>query len=166
MLAAIVGRIKADGKINYYRASLIKAVLVRNYVKEVAMALNEESKDVAYRLGRLFAVLEKAQEKAIPGANATIKDRFFGSASSTPRVVFPQLIRLSQHHFSKLKEGEKIYYEKLVQLVLDGISGTEGFPAFLKLEEQGMFALGYYHQRKAFFTKNEKSTDQTEDKKE
>lgn len=119
------------------------------------MALNEGATSVAYRLGRLFAVLEKAQEEAIPGANATIKDRFFGSASSTPSVVFPQLIRLSQHHLAKLDLGAKIHKEQLIQSILEGIDETKGFPAHLRLEDQGMFALGYYHQRKSFFTKKE-----------
>jgi CRISPR-associated protein Csd1 len=156
LLGAIINRIRADGEVNYCRTALIKAVLKRNYEnKEVTMALNEESPNIAYRLGRLFAVLEKAQEEAIPGANATIKDRFFGSASATPSVVFPQLIRLSQHHLAKLEGGAKIYKEQLMQTILGGIDANKGFPAHLRLEEQGMFTLGYYHQRKAFFTKKE-----------
>jgi len=156
LLASLTSRIRADGEVNYYRAALIKAVLRRNHEnKEVTMSLNEESPNVAYRLGRLFAVLEKAQEEAIPGANATIKDRFFGSASATPSVVFPQLIRLSQHHLAKLEGGAKIYKEQLIQTILGGIDADKGFPAHLRLEEQGMFTLGYYHQRKAFFTKKE-----------
>ncbi len=154
LLAALVERIRADHDVGYFRAALIKAVLKRNYRKEeVTMALNEESKDVAYRLGRLFAVLEKAQEEAVPASNVTIKDRFYGSASATPSVVFPQLIRLSQHHLAKLETGPKIHKEQLLQTILDGIDSERGFPAHLNLEAQGMFALGYYHQRKAFFTK-------------
>lgn len=160
LLVTVIGRIRADQEINYHRAALIKAVLKRNCnQQEVTMALNEESTSVAYRLGRLFATLEKAQEEAIPGANATIKDRFFGSASATPRVVFPQLIRLSQHHLAKLDEGSKVYKERLIQSILDGIDATHGFPPHLTLEDQGMFALGYYHQRKSFFTKKEVERD-------
>ena len=156
LLAEVIDRIRADHDINYYRAALIKGTLVRNYnAKEVTMALNEGSEDTPYRLGRLFAVLEKAQEEAIPTANATIKDRFFGAASATPSVVFPQLIRLSQHHLAKLEPGPKIHKEQLIQSILDGLDAAKGFPAHLRLEEQGMFALGYYHQRKAFFTKKD-----------
>ncbi len=156
LLAETIERIRADHVVSYYRAALIKGVLVRNYGnKEASMALNEESTSIAYRLGRLFAVLEKAQEEAIPGANATIKDRFFGAASSTPSVVFPQLIRLSQHHLAKLEGGSRIHKEQLIQSILDGVDPAQGFPAHLRLEDQGMFALGYYHQRKAFFTKKE-----------
>jgi CRISPR-associated protein Csd1 len=163
VLASLINRILADGEINYYRTALIKTVLKRNYRnKEATMALNEESTNVAYRLGRLFAVLEKAQEEAVPGANATIKDRFYGSASATPRVVFPQLLRLSQHHLAKLEGGAKIYKEQLLQKILDGIDGVKGIPPHLSLEDQGMFALGYYHQRKAFFTRKEVKEGQEE----
>jgi CRISPR-associated protein Csd1 len=155
LLASLINRIRADGEINYHRTALIKAILKRNYKnEEVSMALNEESTNVAYRLGRLFAVLEKAQEEAI-GANATIKDRFYGSASATPSVVFPQLLRLSQHHIAKLEGGARVHKEQLMQAILDGIDGAKGLPAHLTLEDQGMFALGYYHQRKALFTKKE-----------
>jgi CRISPR-associated protein Csd1 len=154
LLSTVLERIRVDHDISYYRAALIKGVLKRNFKnEEVTMALYEGATSVAYRLGRLFAVLEKAQEEAVPGANATIKDRFFGSASSTPSVVFPQLIRLSQHHLAKLGEGAKIHKEQLIQSILDGIDATKGFPAHLRLEDQGLFALGYYHQRKSFFTK-------------
>ena len=126
------------------------------------MGLNEESTNVAYRLGRLFAVLEKAQEEAVPGANATIKDRFYGSASATPRVVFPQLLRLSQHHLAKLEGGAKVYKEQLMQAILEGIDGVKGIPPHLSLEDQGMFALGYYHQRKAFFTRRKVRQEEEE----
>lgn len=159
ILAALVDRIRADGKLGYYRAALIKAVLTRNAriqskPMEVTKVLNESSTNVAYRLGRLFAVLEKAQTEAIPGANATIKDRFYSAASATPGVVFAQLLRMNQHHLAKLDEGPKVYKEKLVQEIVDGI---DHFPSHLSLEDQGMFALGYYHQRKAFFTKSERT---------
>jgi len=163
LLASVMNRIRADGEINYYRTALIKAVLKRNYMnKEAAMSLNEESTNVAYRLGRLFAVLEKVQEEAVPGVNATIKDRFYGSASATPSVVFPQLLRLTQHHLAKLEGGAKIHKEQLMQAILEGIDGAKGIPPHLSLEDQGMFALGYYHQRKAFFTRKALKKDQEE----
>ncbi len=157
LLTAIMERIRADHEIGYYRAALIKGVLCRNariqsQPTEVTRVLNESSTNVAYRLGRLFAVLEKTQQEAIPTAKATIKDRFYGSASATPSVVFPQLLRLSQNHIAKLDEGPKIHNERMIQEIIGGI---DGFPAHLMLEDQGMFALGYYHQRKALFTKRE-----------
>jgi len=150
LLATIITRLRTDGDVSYCRSALLKAILIRNYSMEVSMSLDESNSNVAYRLGRLFSVLEKAQEEAIPGANATIKDRFYASASATPAVVFPQLLRLSQHHLSKIGGGNKVNKEKLIQEIVDDISA---FPKFLSLEDQGLFSLGYYHQRKAFFTK-------------
>jgi CRISPR-associated protein Csd1 len=153
ILTTTLGRIKADGDVNYYRACLIKGYLNRYHRKrdltwEVSMSLNVDLKDPGYLLGRLFSVLEKAQEEAI-NPNATIKDRYFGSASATPRAVFPQLLRNAGHHFAKLETGRKVNLEKLVQEIVDDL---KMFPAHLSLEDQGMFALGYYQQRKDLFT--------------
>lgn len=119
------------------------------------MTVNKDSTNIAYRLGRLFAALERVQREAVPGANTTIKDRFYGSASATPRSVFPQLIRLSQHHIQKAQFGG--ITDKLIEEIMGGI---EAFPAHLKLDDQGMFALGYYQQRQAFYSK---STDKKEE---
>ncbi len=160
LLSSVVGRIRADQTVNYMRAAIIKACLVRKYrllnniQEEVTMALNKESTNIAYRLGRLFAVLERVQREAIPGANTTIRDRYYGSASATPRSVFPQLLRLAQHHIQKAQYGGKT--DKLIEEIMAEI---DAFPAHLKLDDQGMFSLGYYHQRQAIFTK---SSDQKE----
>lgn len=154
LLAATIGRIRADQTINYLRAAIIKACLVRkrriNHLsEEVTMALDKDSTNIAYRLGRLFAVLEKAQMDAVPGANTTIKNRYYGSASATPRAVFPQLLRLAQHHIQKAEYGRR--YDNMIEEIMEGI---KEFPAHLRLEDQGMFAIGYYHQRPAFYTKS------------
>jgi len=159
LLTAIVTRIRADQTLNYLRAAIIKACITRrnrinNKIMEVGMALNSETTDIGYRLGRLFALLEKAQSDAIPGANTTIKDRFFGSASATPRTVFPQLMRLAQHHIQKSEFGRVT--DRSIEKVMDGIGE---FPAHLNLEEQGMFALGYYHQRTTIFKKKTKEEE-------
>jgi CRISPR-associated protein Csd1 len=158
LLSQIVGRIRSDGDLSYFRAALIKAYLVRNNrlvkinAKEVGMSLDKEQRDSGYLLGRLFAVLEKAQKDAIPGANTTIKDRFYGSASATPAVVFPQLMRLAQHHIQKSQYGGVI--EKFIEEITGNI---QVFPVHLSLEEQGMFALGYYHQKPEMYKKTEKN---------
>ena len=128
------------------------------------MALDKESTNVAYRFGRLFAVLEKAQIDAHKPSkiNSTIKDRFFGSASATPRTVFPQLLRLAQYHIQKVKrmnEGRDWGTEKMIEEIMQDI---QGFPAHLNLDDQGLFAIGYYHQRKDFFTKSDKKEDNDE----
>jgi CRISPR-associated protein Csd1 len=155
LLSSLITRIRADQTINYMRAAMIKACLNRKLrihqnTKEVSMSLDRESTSIAYRLGRLFAVLEKAQRDAIPGANTTIKDRYYGSASATPSVVFPQLLRLAQHHIQKAEYGG--WTDKIIEEIIQGI---DKFPAHLSLDDQGLFAIGYYHQRQAFYTKSE-----------
>jgi CRISPR-associated protein Csd1 len=162
LMTAIIGRIRADQEINYLRVAMIKACLVRKYrinriSKEVTMALDKETTNIAYRLGRLFAVLEKAQRDAIPGANTTIKDSFYGSASATPRTVFPRLLRLAQHHIQKAEYGRNT--DKMIEEIMQGI---QGFPAHLGLDDQGLFAIGYYHQRKSFYIKSDKKGDNNE----
>ena len=128
------------------------------------MSLDLSNTNTGYRLGRLFAALEKIQEDANPGINATIRDRFYGAASSTPVAVFTTLLRLKNHHISKLK-GEKpglaVKREKLIgEIIEEGLDGKLGFPATLSLADQGRFAIGYYHQRQVFFTKTDQSEDE------
>ena len=154
LLTAVIRRIHADRQISYLRAALIKAVLVRNHQQTIPVMLDTDQTDPAYLLGRLFSALEKTQEEAQPGINATIRDRFYSSASATPSSVFPRLLRTYQHHLAKLNSGAKITREKAVQDILAPIESS-GFPAQLSLKAQGIFAIGYYHQRKAFFTKKE-----------
>lgn len=107
--------------------------------------IDESCHNTAYRLGRLFAVLEKVQGEAID-ASATIRDRYYGAASATPRVVFPQLLRKLPAHLKNAKRPA--FYEKLVQEIVHGLP-AQSFPATLNLEEQGLFAIGYYHESRA-----------------
>ena len=116
------------------------------------MSLNQDHPKPAYQLGRLFAALERNQESALPGINATVKDRYFGAASATPGAVFPRLLRLGQHHIAKLEGGLKVHAEKQVQEIMGRI---DSFPGHLDLVAQGLFALGYYHQRQDFFTRTD-----------
>ena len=161
---AIINRIRADmddtkkgiRKINYVRAAVIKAFLIRKYsksqhpMKEVlVMSLNEQSTIPAYVLGRLFAVLEKVQKEAVNPA-ATIKDRYFTSACASPASVFPVLLRLSQHHISKAEYGYAS--DNRIEAILNLLDVEKNpIPAHLSLDDQGVFVLGYYHQRAAFF---------------
>lgn len=160
LLGAAIRRCRAEREVTYPRASLIKAVLKRKAryykknEKEVGMSLDTNNSNVGYRLGRLFATLEKIQEEASPGINATIRDRFYGSASSTPVSSFPHLMKLKNHHLSKLENrGRAVNLEKLISEIMDGLSD---FPVHLSLPDQGRFAVGYYHQRQAFFTASKK----------
>lgn len=170
LYSAVLGRIRAEQddsdnriyKITRGRAAIIKAYLIRNCDKEeIRMALNEDCNNVAYTLGREFAVLEAIQEAASPGINATIKDRYFNAACAAPASVFPILFKLKNSHTRKLEgKGKEIYYEKLLGELQDKLTAADGitsaFPKRLSLDEQGMFILGYYHQTQKRFEKKVK----------
>ena len=121
------------------------------------MALNVQCDIKAYVLGRLFAVLEKAQEDASPETklNSTIKDKYFTSACATPAGVFPVLLRLSNHHISKAEYG--YVSENRIKEIMDILQVEDNpFPKNLSLEDQGVFILGYYHQKNTFYKKVDK----------
>lgn len=157
LLQAAVRRIKAEHEVTYPRAALIKGYLSRNArvgheeQEALTMSLDTTNTNIGYRLGRLFATLEKIQQEANPGINTTIRDRFYGAASSTPVAVFGNLTRLKNHHLTKLDSpGRRVNFERLIGEIMSEI---DDFPAHLGLEEQGRFAIGYYHQMQDLFTK-------------
>lgn len=160
LLNLAVQRCRAEQKPTYARAAVIKASLNRlirrtHNEKEYTVMLDPTNTHPAYLLGRLFATLEKIQEEASPGLNATIRDRYYGAASSTPVAVFTTLLRLHNHHLGKLSKGRAVQMERLVGEIMGGL---DDFPRILTLPEQGRFALGYYHQRQALFTKSDTTT--------
>lgn len=162
LLQAVLMRIKAEHEVSYPRAKLIKGCLNRKWCftnpkneRNLTVSLDVQNVNIGYRLGRLFAVLEKIQEAANPGLNATIRDRFYSSASSMPTSVFGNLMRLSNHHLSKLRKEKPGYAVNLEKLMQEVVSGVLSFPAHLSLDDQGQFAIGYYHQRQDFFTKKD-----------
>jgi len=158
MLQACLRRIRSDteNRVKPVRAAVLKAYLNRYYrfypdqnIKEVAFQLDINQSSIGYQLGRLFATLEKIQEEANPGLNATITERFYGAACSSPVTVFANLLRLKNHHLAKLdSQGRVIYFEKLLGQIMGKLCD---FPAHLDLHEQGRFAIGYYHQRQSFY---------------
>jgi CRISPR-associated protein Csd1 len=158
LLQAAIRRIRAEHEINYQRAAIIKACINRatryrtpEIKEELTVSLDETNSNIGYRLGRLFAALEKIQSEANPGINATIRDRCYGSASSTPVTIFGNLMRLKNHHLAKLDSaGRRIYFERMLGQIMDDIND---FPAHLVLADQGRFAIGYYHQMQNFYTK-------------
>lgn len=117
------------------------------------MGLDMDQPSIGYQLGRLFATLEKIQEEANPGINATIRERYYGSACSNPVAVFPTLMRLKNHHLAKLEnEGRAKFFERLIGEI---VGKFNDFPAHLNIHEQGRFAVGYYHQRQDFYSKKD-----------
>ena len=113
-------------------------------------SLNRESISIAYHCGCLLAVFEQIQSKALPNVKAGVVQRFYGAASATPGLVMGRLFRTAQHHLGSIENPT--YYQKLLGEVTDKIGAS--FPAVLSLEEQGRFALGYYHQRSERFAGN------------
>ena len=153
-------RIRAEKEVTYGRAAIIKAYYLKNKNKDCSkekgvleMELNENCTDVPYTLGRMFAVLEHIQQEANRGINATIKDKYFNAAASTPSHIFPVLINLAQKHLRKLNEGQKIYFDKQIG-ELAVIIG-ERYPVRMNLPEQGAFQLGYYCQTQKRYQKKE-----------
>jgi len=153
------------------RIALVKAYLNR-YIrknnptkKEFKMELDTEQDSVAYRLGQIFAVLERIQEKANPKINTTIRERYYGAACCTPVTVFPTLLRLKNHHIKKLEnKNDAGFFEHMIGNIIkppnETIKPIYKFPPHLNLHEQGEFAIGYYHQRQDFFTsKKEKASN-------
>jgi CRISPR-associated protein Csd1 len=167
VLTNVVMRMRSDGDISGVRAALCKAVLNRDLRlshsnvsdKEVPVSLDVHSTNPGYLLGRLFAVLEGAQRLALGSqVNATIRDRYYGSASATPALVFPVLLRNTQNHMSRIrkdKPGAAINIERDIQEVIDKLPGE--FPKHLGMQDQGRFAIGYYHQAQVRFQKADKA---------
>lgn len=162
LLTNLIMRMRADGDISALRVAMCKGVLAREYrlgVKglneEVPVSLETENTDPGYLLGRLFATLEVIQQSALgKDVNATIKDRYFGAASATPANIFPVLIRNAQHHLGRLrkdKPGAAVNSEKQMGEIIDLLGSS--FPRSLRIEAQGKFAIGYYHQHQARFRK-------------
>jgi CRISPR-associated protein Csd1 len=162
-------RKREDGKpaanVSYYRAASIKAILNRSIrfqgskEREFTVALDPDNTNVAYRLGRLFATYERVQSDAAGRElNRTIRDAYFGAAMGTPASVFPRLEVLNGHHLRSLrrdKPGLAVKRDKLLAEITWGLDAQIAYPRTMPLHEQGRFALGYYHQRQAFYTRKE-----------
>lgn len=167
LLAQLIARIRADGDANGLRVAMIKAVLQRRFRKgliheEVSMSLNTESRNQAYLLGRLFAVLERIQYQALGELNAGIADRYYGSASAVPFSVFPRLLSGAKHHLSRLrkdKAGMAVNLDKDLGEIIAMLPET--FPRHLSIDEQGRFAIGYYQQKQSYFAKKDPTLTQT-----
>lgn len=163
LMSSVLMRIRADGQITDLRAAMLKSVLIRNFAREVPVALDPANTNKGYILGRLFAVYEEVQRAALGGnINATIKDKFYGAASASPQKVYRALDSGAQNHFSKLRKkspGRAVNLEKLVGAITDLMEPDQDpIPASLSAAEQALFGIGYYHQRSDFFRKRDDMT--------
>jgi CRISPR-associated protein Csd1 len=165
LLSVVLGRIRShDGNadtndltVSTARVALIKLILIRRYDRKVPMSLDPDHPSTSYHLGRLFCLLERIQGEALDDVNASIADRFLGSAMATPSMVFPRLMKLSHHHLRKLSgknSGRAVNLDKLKDQILGRF---QTLPRILQLEDQGMFIIGYHHQRAEFFRKKDQS---------
>lgn len=146
-----VRRCRAEQGVTRARAALIKLVLLSQEThqpkEDYMVALESGHPSTAYHCGRLLAVLEAVQRAALPGVNATIVDRYYGAASSTPATVFGALIRGAQPHLAKLQRDRPGAHVNLQRKLEDVCAEIEDWPPTLALKDQALFSLGYYHQR-------------------
>lgn len=163
LMQQVILRVHADHKVDIVRAAIIKAYLNRidrSKQKQITVMLNKEEDNIGYLCGRLFAVLEYTQRKAL--GFSTIDERYYGAAMSNPALVFPTLKKLTKHHLGKISnQGSKIYVEKITSEISDKMPSS-GFPARLDLYDQGRFVVGYDHQKSDFFTHKEKEEESKE----
>ena len=160
LLDGVVLRIRAERDVSRGQAAILKAYYLKNSLDEnlkevMTVELNEQSNYLPYLLGRLFSVLEAIQQRANPGINTTIKDRYFNAASATPATVFPLLINLAQKHLAKMDKGAAAYYDRQLAALNSRIGQT--LPARMTLPEQSAFQIGYYHETQKRYTKKEEN---------
>ncbi len=161
--ATLLMRLRADGEITALRVALLKAAVARDRrletsptTKEPPVTYDPECREPGYLLGRLFATYEYAQQAALGrSVNATVKDKFYGAASSTPQSVFPLLDRGSQPHLARLRKerpGQAVNIEKQIGAIMERLDpDADPFPRALPPAQQALFALGYYHERNQRF---------------
>ena len=161
LLDRILRRVRMEeGNVTPARVALLKLILNRRLEKGEACKMKEkldtENTNVAYNAGRIFAVLERVQSAALgQDLNAPIRDRFFSAASTTPSVTFGRLFKMASHHLAKLR-GEKPGFAVTLDKDLGEIClNIKEFPTVFSLEDQGRFAIGYYHQKQAQFSKKD-----------
>lgn len=177
VLFNVVRRLRAEQwdapiSVSRARAALVKLVLLSQedspWKETSLVTLDPEERRPAYLCGRLLSVLDEVQESALGNVNATIVDRFYGAASTTPAAVFPYLVRNGQHHLSRLrrdKRGAFVILDRTIQEILSGFRGTNraAFPPVLSMEDQGLFVLGFYHQRAERYTRRAKASSTPSD---
>ncbi|MBR2836142.1 MAG: type I-C CRISPR-associated protein Cas8c/Csd1 [Coriobacteriales bacterium] len=179
----LLSRMRSDHGLNKawdmgQRAALMKGLLVRRARQlgtvltkesEIDMALSRECTNEGYLLGRLFAVMKHAQSAAIGNTNATIQDRYMGSASSTPRRVFQPLMKGFSTHIGTLRKkrpGIAVRYEKEAGEIIDMLSGDEQIPATLSDDDQLSFFIGFYQEDRELWKKSSNSDEETLDELE
>ncbi len=136
-----------------------RIALLSKYLNFNDMALNRDYTNTGYLLGRMLAIVERAQTASHPGLSYTIKDQTYATLSVTPAALFNRVFSLSANYFRRIPtQGTQIYLKTLFSEVTDKLS-IEGVPMRLSLEDQGRFALGYQHQNQMFYVRKESSDE-------
>ena len=150
LLVAAVGRLRAEGNAAFRsaRMGLIKLCLTRKGVP-VTETLNADERHPAYVYGRLLEVFAQIQYAALGDVNANVVDKFYGTFSAAPAMVFGRLVANAQNHLRKIrgeKPGTAAALEQRLMEVRQLLTAAPPPPQF-SLQEQGRFALGYYHEK-------------------
>ena len=173
LASAIIMRLRSDGHVSDLRVAILKAWVVRELrvrgqttEEDYLVSLDSASSSVAYNLGRLFATFAYA-ERSLAERNATIRDKYMGAASSTPRRVFPVLMRGYEHNRAGLakspdRAGAGVVADRAVGEIMELLPGRDELPTSLAFEDQSRFFIGFYHQERAFYTKRPPSDDPKE----
>ncbi|MBN9528745.1 MAG: type I-C CRISPR-associated protein Cas8c/Csd1 [Alphaproteobacteria bacterium] len=156
LLSTLLMRLRADKDVNGLRAAMLKALVIRNFpTMEVPVSLDPAKTDPGYLLGRLFAAYEYVQTQALGGkVNATIRDQYYGTASATPRAVFPALQRKATHHLARLRKDRPksyVFVDSKIGAIFELADPDRLFLPTLSAQQQALFAVGYYHQRNDFY---------------
>lgn len=160
ILAHLIQRIAADGRVDDPRAALLRLILVRSHPHQEAVmpGLDPHNTNAPYVLGRLFAVYEALQVRAATAGggtapNTTFADKHFAGAISSPRLVLSAGARQSAAWLGKLRRsGRDFYFRRQIDEITDLLGPDTLGPVRVSLEEQAQFVLGYHHQR-AFTTR-------------
>jgi len=162
ILAKVLQRARMDKQgVTTERAALINLVLNRLHRNkkggEFIIMENkiQEDRPIAYLCGQIFAKLESIQYAALGDRNAGIREKYFTYAMTVPAAAFGRLFNLNSKHITKIKSekpGLAVTLDKELQELCGNID-IHGFPQRFLLEEQGQFAIGYYHQRQEQFSK-------------
>lgn len=153
LLHLAVRRNRAEQAVRRERAVLIKMVLCSRGIIPMEeqgdmVGLNPDDPHSAYLCGRLLETLSQIQFVALGQTNTTVVSRYYGTASASPQTVFPSLLRTSGAHLRRMQRdtpGAHNRLDRQLQEILWLLDGR--FPRMFNAEDQGRFALGFYHQR-------------------
>jgi CRISPR-associated protein Csd1 len=151
VLARALQRVRVDiienNPFNHARMGILKATIIRKGGYHMQPYLNPQHPSPAYHCGRLLAVLASLQRAALPNVEAGVVQRFYAAASATPALVLGRILRTAQFHLDKVRAdspGLAAWYEGKIAEIMGALK--DNIPATLSLEEQSLFALGYYQQ--------------------